>query len=714
MTTSDPPSRNYPVITGGRELTESLDLDRREPAVHAALAVGTHQRESTRVEAPNARARTRPPMRHDSPPDDQLGQVLGAYRLLELLGKGGMGYVFRAEHVKLGRQVALKLLRSDYASRRDAVMRFFQEARTVNRIRHRNIVEVTDFVELDDGTTFIIMELLTGASLGAWARSGVDQARALAVLVQICDGLSEAHQVGVVHRDLKPDNVIIVPTSDGAELVKLLDFGVAKLLNRDDEIVGLETAAGSVIGTPAYMSPEQAGGMEIDARSDIYSLGAIMYELFCGTPVFRGRSFGEYVRRHLTELPVPPRQTAGGANLAPELEALILRCLDKDPARRFPTALELRESLFQLLGTCARIEGAPGHGAGLTLQLPSRGAPAASPATRHTNAPDSSPLGRPGSQLPSVLPTWMLAPEPPTSANQRRVPPERPPGPYAIRPPAPKDEKSARGPLSALRPAPGRAVVLRWLPWLAGGVVAVAAGASAASWYRKYYPSPPRVAPSPAAEPAIAPARAPRPAEPGPPASAGSAQASAAPEPALPIDRRPRLFEVRFESAPSGSVFAAGLPGELCTTPCAFKLDLADGGAVDRRDFVVRRDGYLDSLVTVDLAAPQHDYFVSLQPSPRAASEPADPIRPIKRRPRSGQSGSDKPHRTDHRSPLRPPRSVAPQPRALDPVPTPEPPAAVNPEPPAVVTPTPTALPPSKPAAIDPADTLDPFHHKVP
>src|SRR3954467_9557152 len=194
------------------------------------------------------------------------------------------------------------------------------------------------------------MEFLRGDSLGKWARTGVDLPRALAVLVQICDGLAAAHSVSVVHRDLKPDNVIVVPTSDGAELVKLLDFGVAKLLNRDDEDVGFQTAAGSVIGTPAYMSPEQAGGMEIDARSDIYSLGAIMYELFCGQPMFRGRSFGEYVRKHLTEIPTPPRQTPGGADLSPEVEALILRCLEKDVEQRFAQIGELRESLLALFG----------------------------------------------------------------------------------------------------------------------------------------------------------------------------------------------------------------------------------------------------------------------------------------------------------------------------------------------------------------------------
>ncbi|MEO8702090.1 MAG: serine/threonine-protein kinase, partial [Kofleriaceae bacterium] len=307
-----------------RDPTQSLQIDSDdhdayddEPS-HPSLALGTHEKRSreerTRIESPGGQKRTPPPPQavargsggrpppipaRGSEEPERIGTTLGSYKILELLGKGGMGYVFRAEHVKLGREVALKQLRSDYARRRDAVARFFQEARTVNRVRHRNIVDVTDFVELDDGTTFIIMELLSGQSLGKWARTGVDMPRALAVLVQICDGLGAAHSVGVVHRDLKPDNIIVIPTSDGAELVKLLDFGVAKLLNRDDEDVGFQTAAGSVIGTPAYMSPEQAGGMLVDARSDIYSLGAIMYELFCGQPMFRGRSFGEYVRKHL-------------------------------------------------------------------------------------------------------------------------------------------------------------------------------------------------------------------------------------------------------------------------------------------------------------------------------------------------------------------------------------------------------------------------------
>src|SRR4051812_42479288 len=196
------PNPTSPGEDAVREPTESLNLSPEDQAA-AVLALGTHDpsgraagypsgRPITAIESPGARGKTPPPPRprRSDEPVDYLGSVLGSYRVVELLGKGGMGYVYRAEHVKLGREVALKLLRSDYASRRDAVTRFFQEARTVNRVRHRNIVDVTDFVELDDGTTYIVMELLTGTSLGAWAQGGVDLARAIAVLVQICDGLA--------------------------------------------------------------------------------------------------------------------------------------------------------------------------------------------------------------------------------------------------------------------------------------------------------------------------------------------------------------------------------------------------------------------------------------------------------------------------------------------------------------------------------------------
>ena len=618
MTTRDPrtvdlPLPDAPAGDGGREATQSLELG--PEAIAAAspeLAFGTHNRHGTRIETPSGRARTAPPPSRPDDPDDYRGAVLGSYRVLELLGKGGMGYVYRAEHVKLGREVALKLLRSDYASRRDAVARFFQEARTVNRVRHRNIVDVTDFVELDDGTTYIIMELLTGTSLGTWARTGIDLPRALAVLVQICDGLGAAHQVGVVHRDLKPDNVIVVPTSDGAELVKLLDFGVAKLLNRDDEDVGFETAAGSVIGTPAYMSPEQAGGMVVDARSDIYSLGAIMYELFCGEPMFRGRSFGEYVRKHLTEVPTAPRHTPGGGAIDPALEAVILRCLEKDPDLRFAHILELRDALLAMLG---HMDTAP--------PMIARPAGVSRPAMRAPLLPTGPALH----QLPSARQSFNSAISASSGLHVAS-------SGHALAA-APRPSTSA-----AFSHAAGAPPGTPWWVWAIGGAAAVAIGVGAAVWYAGR-----RARVEPAHPVAVAPAPV---ATPTPTA-----------QPIEPAPAPARFFEVRFDARPDGGVFADGHTTELCHTPCTLNIDLADGGPADRRSFVVQHAGYQPGLITVDLTSPTREFRVELQPIAPVAKrvEPAAKPRPTAKRP-------GKPRR----------EPAAAEPPAPPPPPTPAPP----------------------------------------
>ena len=702
MTTRDPRSRPSapPVREGAREPTQSLQLeidpvddDLDDSAIsHPSLALGTHEKRerSTRIESPSAQRRTPPPpepaasrasgSRSRPPPvpassDDpelRLGAQLGSYQVIELLGKGGMGYVYRAEHVKLGREVALKLLRSDYARRRDAVARFFQEARTVNRVRHRNIVDVTDFVELGDGTTFIIMELLSGVSLGKWARSGIDLPRALAVLVQICDGLGAAHAVGVIHRDLKPDNVIVVPTSDGAELVKLLDFGVAKLLNRDDEDLGFQTQAGSVIGTPAYMSPEQAGGMAIDHRSDIYSLGAIMYELFCGQPMFRGRSFGEYVRKHLTEMPVRPRATAGGADLDPRIEALILKCLEKEPALRFGHILELRDGLLHMLG------GDP-H----------------SPHSPHSQySPHSasySAVGYQSAMRPVGMVTGLALPlAPPPHATPQ--PGGIPSAAYPVLPSSPVLGTSASYSVQ-VSPMPSMAQMTHipstlmttpqptpWWVWAMGGVVAVGLGIGAAVFYARGADA---HAPAPAGTAPVAQVA------PGLPAS-----------PASPIG--PKLVEVRFDSLPQAGVFADGRSAELCRTPCAMNVDLGDGGPTDQRAFVVRETGYQDKHVVVDLTAAHPELHATLDrisgatgavdpvtPPPVTPGPPTHPVRP----PRPGRPHGD------------------PKPVTVDPKPA----VADDPKPVVADEPKPGPRKPDgkKPGdTVDQSETLDPFRKK--
>ena len=680
-----------PVREGAREPTQSLQLE-IEPAEaelysndlyssdlddsassHPSLALGTHEKRerSTRIESPAAQRRTPPPpepaknsrvsgsrSRPPPPPanaDDpelRLGAQLGSYQVIELLGKGGMGYVYRAEHVKLGREVALKLLRSDYARRRDAVARFFQEARTVNRVRHRNIVDVTDFVELEDGTTFIIMELLSGVSLGKWARSGIDLPRALAVLVQICDGLGAAHAVGVIHRDLKPDNVIVVPTSDGAELVKLLDFGVAKLLNRDDEDVGFQTQAGSVIGTPAYMSPEQAGGMAIDHRSDLYSLGAIMYELFCGQPMFRGRSFGEYVRKHLTEMPVRPRATAGGKDLDVRLEALILKCLEKEPAQRFGHILELRDGLLHMLGgdQPSASYSAVGYQSALRPagMVTGLALPLAPP-------PHSTPM--PGGVPSAAYPLLPSSPVLDASAS------------YSVQvAPLPSMAQMTHIPSTIMTTPPATP----WWVWAVGGVVAVGLGIGAAVFYAHGADAPP-------GRPAVT-----------APVAVAAPVAMIPGDPAPPL--KPKLVEVRFDSLPRAGVFADGHSAELCRTPCAMNIDLSDGGATDQRAFVVREEGYQDKHVVVDLTAAHPELHATLDRlAGAAATTPATtsphPVRPA----RSGHL---------HTEPK--PVAVAPRPVVEEPKPVVEEPKLTPKKP--------DGKPPGD--TIDQSETLDPFRKK--
>jgi tRNA A-37 threonylcarbamoyl transferase component Bud32 len=284
-----------------------------------------------------------------SRPESRIGELYGSYRILELIGAGGMGCVYRAEHARIGRTVALKVLHEHHARHREASLRLFQEARASSHIRHKNIVDVVDYLELDGGVVCIVMEHLAGPSLARMMETpgALPPARALDLLAQIADGLDAAHTAGFVHRDLKPENILVVAAPDGGgDLVKLLDFGVAKLMEEDDDAP--KTAAGQVMGTPAYMSPEQATGGAVDARTDIYALGAIMYELFTGEMPFVARSFDEYVFKHLTVAPAPPRETAGGRELDPRVEEIILRCLAKDPADRYGSARELGAELLAI------------------------------------------------------------------------------------------------------------------------------------------------------------------------------------------------------------------------------------------------------------------------------------------------------------------------------------------------------------------------------
>ncbi|WP_375756337.1 serine/threonine-protein kinase [Corallococcus exercitus] len=296
-----------------------------------------------------------------SPPGQEVqeGTVLGNYQLEKLLGEGSMGRVFQARHVRLGRQVALKVLKPEHARDSSFVQRFFQEARTVNQINHEHIVEVFDFVdESPDGHVYCVMELLRGQSLAALLKEeGLTLERVQRMGVQVCAALGAAHQVGVVHRDIKPDNLFVTQRSGQQDFVKVLDFGVAKLITTQTGVSLTGTLDGTIIGTPAYMAPEQAAGLPVDARADIYAVGNILYEMLSGHPPFQASAFGQLVVQIITQPPPPlPSHLPSGERVPPELAELVMRCLAKEPEGRPQQLAEVTTALL-LMPTSAA--GAP-------------------------------------------------------------------------------------------------------------------------------------------------------------------------------------------------------------------------------------------------------------------------------------------------------------------------------------------------------------------
>ncbi|MFW6053728.1 MAG: serine/threonine-protein kinase, partial [Persicimonas sp.] len=272
------------------------------------------------------------------------GQLLsGRYQVRECLGEGAMGAVYRAEHTLMKKTVALKVMRPQIGERDELVERFRREAQAAANIEHPNVCSASDFGETDDGMLFLVMEYLEGRTLEEaieeQGRLGVD--RTVRLALQACAALSRAHELGVVHRDLKPENIMLVERDDDEDFVKILDFGVAHVRLTDDHQEEQLTKAGTVWGTPAYMSPEQATGTEIDGRSDLYSLGVILYEMLTGQPPFADDNPARVMAMHLTEVPRPPSKLAPQAHIPPGLDKLVMQLLEKAPEDRPASAEEL-------------------------------------------------------------------------------------------------------------------------------------------------------------------------------------------------------------------------------------------------------------------------------------------------------------------------------------------------------------------------------------
>jgi serine/threonine-protein kinase len=299
--------------------------------------------------------------------DPRLGQTLdGRYRIERQLAAGGMGLVYKGERLGLAKPVAIKFLHRSSAMVPERLERFRLEAAAMSRLTHPNLVSVIDFGEWE-GVPYLVMDYHTGASLEEELRTGaLDGQRAVFIAHQLLAGLGDAHARGVVHRDLKPGNILLIGGA-GADLVKILDFGIAKLLDDGGGPSELSVVAGYVLGTPEYMAPEQAKSQPVDARTDIYAVGVILYEMVTGHRPFSGGADLAVLRRQVEDPATPPREL--NPAISEELEAAILRALEKEPGDRWQTAGELATALAGVpegsgvVPVRGRATRAPGEGA---------------------------------------------------------------------------------------------------------------------------------------------------------------------------------------------------------------------------------------------------------------------------------------------------------------------------------------------------------------
>ena len=274
--------------------------------------------------------------------DPLLGRdIMGRFHVHERIGTGGMGTVYRAEQKGLDRQVALKVLKKELISDRETVARFHREAKAMSMLMHPNTVRVFDFGEDDEGYLFLAMELLEGELLTAWAEREVTPPidEVIETIGEVLRSLNEAHSKGLIHRDLKPDNIFLARVEGRVRpVVKVLDFGIAKVFRGEKKIDQLETQAGTVFGTPRYMSPEQAQGKKLDHRSDLYSVGVLLYQLLAGRPPFLDDDAVVVMAKHIREDPPTPRELAPEQPIPRSLEKVVMRALSKEPDDRYENA----------------------------------------------------------------------------------------------------------------------------------------------------------------------------------------------------------------------------------------------------------------------------------------------------------------------------------------------------------------------------------------
>jgi len=275
-------------------------------------------------------------------PEGLLGRTIDQrYRVEALLGEGGMGLVYRVTHTRLNKPLAIKVLRRENTKDPEVLARFRREAESASGIGNQHIVDINDFGELEDGSTYFVMECLEGLDLidAIDVAQRMPEERAVHIAVQLCRALGAAHDAGIVHRDLKPENVFLIRRNDTEDFVKVLDFGIAKVANGPKRL----TRDGEVLGTPHYMSPEQCEGDGVDHRTDIYALGVLLYEMVTGHVPHDADTMMGILTKQMYEEPIPPKVRV--PQVSEQLEQLIMRCLEKKPEQRYQTMHEIETDL---------------------------------------------------------------------------------------------------------------------------------------------------------------------------------------------------------------------------------------------------------------------------------------------------------------------------------------------------------------------------------
>ncbi|MES1165072.1 MAG: serine/threonine-protein kinase [Verrucomicrobiota bacterium] len=333
--------------------------------------------------------------------DPLIGAVVSdRYRIVRKVGEGGMGAVYQAEHAVIGKRVALKVLFADLSRRPELVARFLQEARSASRIGHENVIDISDFGQTSEGLVYIAMEFLEGQDLGRALRSERTLAwgRARGILMQIAKGLRAAHGQGIIHRDMKPENIFLVQREGRPDFVKVLDFGIAKVVSADNNDGPRLTQTGMIFGTPEYMSPEQAQGQPPDHRVDVYAVGCIMYHMLTGLVPFHADSFMGILTKHLLEPVISPRQRRPDLEIPADVEAVCLRALEKDRDKRWADMDEFYRALGGAGGlpfepsTVRAYVGGP-QLPGATLKYPSLAEPSAGVRESKTAITATPPVG---------------------------------------------------------------------------------------------------------------------------------------------------------------------------------------------------------------------------------------------------------------------------------------------------------------------------------